>query len=229
MKNVALFSLLLIATAMVQPPVQDPVNGAWQKQNADTKEVLIFQDNYFSHTVFSPTAFISTRGGVYRYDNGKLVMNIEFDTKNKDAVGSKEEAVFTIDANGKGQWQGNWTRLDKGVGDLAGNWRITGRKQNDEMGQIRRGPRKTIKLLSGTRFQWAAINTETGEFFGTGGGTYTFKDGKYTEHIDFFSRDNSRVGASLSFDGSVKGNEWHHSGKSSQGAPIYEIWTRETE
>ncbi len=229
MKKAALLGLVMVVAMAMVAPAQDPVNGAWEKQNPDTKEVLIFQDNYFSHTIFSPTEFLSTRGGVYRYDNGKLVMDIEFDTKNKSAVGTREEAVFTIDANGTAKWQGDWKRLDKGVGDLAGNWRITGRKQGEEMGQIRRGPRKTIKILSGTRFQWAAINTESGEFFGTGGGTYTFKDGKYTEHIDFFSRDNSRVGASLSFDGSVKGKEWHHSGKSSQGAPIYEIWTREAE
>lgn len=65
------------------------------------------------------------------------------------------------------------------------------------MVSMRPGARKTIKILSGTRFQWAAINSETGEFFGTGGGNYTFKDGKYTENIEYFSRDASRVGASL--------------------------------
>lgn len=81
--------------------------------------------------------------------------------------------------------------------------------------------------MSGTRFQWAAINPETKEFFGTGGGTYTFVNGKYTENIEFFSRDNSRVGASLSFKGEVKDGQWHHSGNSSTGNPIYEIWSRE--
>jgi len=72
-----------------------------------------------------------------------------------------------------------------------------------------------------------AINTETKEFFGTGGGTYTFKDGKYTENIEFFSRDSSRVGASLSFDGSVNNNVWTHTGFSSRGEPIHEEWTKE--
>src|SRR5690606_36719009 len=87
--------------------------------------------------------------------------------------------------------------------------------------------RKTLKVLTGTRFQWAAINAETKEFFGTGGGTYTFSNGKYTENIEYFSRDSSRVGASLAFDGKIEGDLWHHSGLSSAGAPIYEIWKRE--
>ena len=80
--------------------------------------------------------------------------------------------------------------------------------------------------MSSSRFQWTAINTETGEFFGTGGGYYTFKDGKYTEHIEFFSRDASRVGSSLTFDAELKNGDWHHSGMSSKGDPIYEIWSR---
>ncbi|MCK5105463.1 MAG: hypothetical protein KAR17_21715, partial [Cyclobacteriaceae bacterium] len=78
---------------------------------------------------------------------------------------------------------------------------------------------------SGTRFQWIAYNSETKEFMGTGGGTFTTKDGKYIENIDFFSRDNSRVGASLEFEYELKGNDWHHKGFSSRGDPIYEIWS----
>ena len=82
-----------------------------------------------------------------------------------------------------------------------------------------------MKILSGTRFQWIAYNTETKEFLGTGGGTYTTDNGKYTENIEFFSRDDSRVGASLEFDYEVKDGKWHHKGESSKGDPIYEIWS----
>ena len=85
------------------------------------------------------------------------------------------------------------------------------------MNNIKRSARKTIKILTGERFQWAAINTATGEFFGTGGGTYTFKDGRYSEKIEFFSRDSSRVGITLDFEGKVEGVNWHHRGKSSKG------------
>ena len=61
---------------------------------------------------------------------------------------------------------------------------------------------------------------------GTGGGTYTTRDGKYTEIIEFFSRDNSRVGASLTFDFALENGAWRHKGKSSKGEPIDEVWTR---
>jgi hypothetical protein len=94
------------------------------------------------------------------------------------------------------------------------------------MNTIVPGARKTIKILSASRFQWVALNSETGEFFGTGGGTYTFKDGKYIEQIEFFSRDASRVGASLSFTADLKDGDWHHAGLSSKGDRIYEIWSR---
>ena len=50
-------------------------------------------------------------------------------------------------------------------------------------------------------------------------------DGKYVENIEFFSKDGSRVGAVLPFDYQIVEGEWHHSGLSSKGDPIYEIWT----
>ncbi len=86
-------------------------------------------------------------------------------------------------------------------------------------------PRKTMKILSGTRFQWIAYNTETKQFMGTGGGTYTTEDGTYTETIKFFSRDDSKVGRDLPFNYELINGNWHHSGLSSKGDPIHEIWS----
>ena len=93
------------------------------------------------------------------------------------------------------------------------------------MNKMTPGDRRTIKILGGDRFQWVAFNSATGDFMGTGGGIYSAENGKYTEQIEFFSRDNSRVGAGLDFNYEVKEGEWHHSGKSSKGDPIYEIWS----
>ena len=53
-------------------------------------------------------------------------------------------------------------------------------------------------------------------------------NGKYTEQIEYFSRDNSKVGASLSFEGKLVDDHWHHSGLSSTGNQIYEVWSRES-
>ena len=83
-----------------------------------------------------------------------------------------------------------------------------------------------MKILSGSRFQWIAYNTETKQFIATGGGNYTTINGKYTEHIEFFSRDVGRVGASLEFDFDLKEGDWHHSSFSSKGDPLYEVWSK---
>ena len=234
-KNLFLLTLLiilLISTAFIGSQ-QKSLAGAWHLLNGTIEEVLIFQDGYFSHTTYDKInkKFIQTRGGTYSYENDRLKTKIEFSTVDTASIGQAytyaadiQQGYLTSDINGQSL---NWNRVDDGTDALAGNWRITGRLNDGEMRQMQRGDRKTLKLMSGTRFQWMAINPATKQFSGTGGGTYTFKDGKYTEHIEFFSRDSSRVGASLTFDGSVNGKVWTHKGTSSRGEPLHEEWTRE--
>jgi hypothetical protein len=213
------------------------INGAWKKiDNTSVIETTcIIQDNYFMQTDYDKAMkkFNGTMGGVCKVSpDGKISLTMEFNTMDSSEVGSNFVIHYKLDnGNLVIEIDGNSTtyqRIDNGTGPLAGNWRITEREQNGEMSPMRTGPRKTLKILSASRFQWAAINTQTKEFFGTGGGTYTFNNGKYVETIEFFSRDSSRVGASLSFDGQVEGKRWHHTGKSSKGDRISEIWTRQT-
>ncbi len=216
------------------PATQQPLTGAWQWQQGSTEQVLIFQDGYFSHSVFDKTnkKFSGTYGGIYKTEGDQLKLIIEFDTNDKENIGREKKFAFTAtakqlstDISGAPQ---QWTRIDEGKDNLAGVWRISGRMVDDKINQIQKADRKTLKLLSGTRFQWMAINPATKEFFGTGGGTYTFTNGKYTENIEFFSRDSTRVGASLTFEGAVKDGVWNHSGKNSRGEPLNEFWARET-
>tara|TARA_R110000764_G_scaffold4148_5_gene17288 strand:+ start:589 stop:834 length:246 start_codon:yes stop_codon:yes gene_type:complete len=75
-------------------------------------------------------------------------------------------------------------------------------------------------------FQWIAYDTESFKFSGTGGGSYSSLNEIYKEQIEFFSKDNSRVGAELEFNYKLKGNDWHHTGKNSKGEPMYEIWSK---
>ena len=208
------------------------INGAWKRDIDTAVQYITIIDDYFSTATFNlaDKKFINTRGGTAVMTNNKMSGVIEFNTANKLEVKSS----YSYDLKVKGKKMNlpidgiakEWERVDEGKDALSGNWKITGREQDGKMVAMRPGARKTIKILSGTRFQWAAINSETGEFFGTGGGNYTFKDGKYTENIEFFSRDASRVGASLSFDAALKEGKWHHSGLSSKGDKIYEIWER---
>lgn len=229
--SAVLISLMLLAAIAA---TAQKLEGAWQLESGNGPQTTrIMQDGYFMQTVYDKAArnFAGTHGGTYKAAGGKLTEGLEFDTRQPENVGKSAALDYQlkndqliITRNGQ---QETWKRVDDGKGALAGNWRITEREQNGTMRAMQRGPRKTLKILSGTRFQWAAINTATKEFFGTGGGNFTFTNGKYTENIEFFSRDSSRVGASLSFDGKVDSNKWHHSGLSSKGDKISEIWSRE--
>ncbi len=222
------------------------LEGAWELVSSERDDqapntILVFTEKHFSYTEYNEDdpEFIGTYGGTYSIKDNALTETLEFSTWDKEKVGnnaqftiniSEDRMAVTGERNGQ-EVQEQWKRVDEGSkaeeAPLAGTWRITGRERDVEMGEMQRGARKTIKILSATRFQWAAINTETGEFSGTGGGTYSAEDGKYTENIEFFSRDDSRVGASLEFEFEVKGDDWHHKGKSSKGDPIYEIWSKD--
>ena len=226
-------SIFIAAASFYSLQTQTSLTGAWKVKEGPVDHVLVCQDGYFSYTVYDKAnkKFLQTWGGTYTEAGGQVHANIEFDTRSKENVGGHKH--FSASVNGSslkldmGAGASSWTRIDEGNANLAGNWRISGRMRDGSIQPIERAARKTLKILSSTRFQWMAINTETKEFFGTGGGTYSFKDGKYTEHIEFFSRDSTRVGASLSFDGSVANNVWTHKGLSSRGEPIHEEWSRE--
>ena len=229
---ILLFLLItLIAPApIIQPPSEQELVGAWETNMSDgTRGLLIMEDDHFALTYYKKDnpQFISTEGGKWGLTaDGKLRLNWEFNTKDPKMVGQQQVYPLKVKSKTLSIANKDWKQLDNGTpGALKGAWLITGREQNGEMGTMTPGARKTMKILSGTRFQWIAYNSETAEFMGTGGGSYTTKDGKYTENIDFFSRDNSRVGASLDFNYELRDGKWHHSGLSSKGEPIYEIWS----
>jgi hypothetical protein len=210
-----------------------PIDGAWSMSSGSQDIVYIILDDYLVYSSYDKTnkTFNVTWGGVIKMGDGKFTLHTEFNSGNSDEVGKDKEFKFRMEDDKlaliTNDIESKLVRIDDGKGDLAGNWRISARMQEGKMSPINPGPRKTLKILSATRFQWIAINTETKEFFGTGGGTYTFKDGKYTENIEFFSRDGSRVGATLVFDGRVENGVWVHSGLNSRGEKLREEWRRE--
>lgn len=215
-------------------PDQKDLTGAWTTFAADGSEgLLIVTEDHFSITYYKsePATFLFTGGGKWELaTNGTVNVLWEFHTQDKELVGQNQEIPINSQEDELSFGQEKWQKADNGTpGKLSGAWLITGRKQDGEMSTMTPGARKTMKILSGTKFQWIAYNSETGEFMGTGGGSYTTKNGKYTENIEFFSRDNSRVGASLEFNFELKDGRWHHSGKSSKGDPIYEIWSTRQE
>src|SRR5688572_18761438 len=190
------------------------LTGSWETGD-HVKKTKIYTAQHFAVATYDlkEKKFISTAGGKWKVNGSTIVETYEFHTDHPDLIGKEvsytadlKKENLTLTASGNKE---DWKKVDNGEpGKLAGAWLITGRMNNGEFSKITPGARRTMKILSGTRFQWIAYNEETKEFLGTGGGTYTTKDGKYTENIEFFSRDNSRVGASLSFDFELKDGDW---------------------
>jgi len=217
------------------------LEGSWRliEQNGkpvtDVEYIKIYQDGYFAFGAREAEThhFVSAGGGEFTLNGDSYSETFDFFTVKPEWVGktftyqfnTSEDTLHIVATSGGSELREIWKKISDKKDDLTGNWVITGRKRDDEIRTMVPGARRTVKILSGGRFQWIAFNSETKEFMGTGGGTYTAEKGVYSEHIEFFSRDNNRVGATLTFEYSVQNKQWHHSGKSSKGDPIYEIWS----
>lgn len=211
-----LFSLLFL----VQINLHAQVYSYETKQNGKTvTHRILMDDSYLVETQYiaQPPEFILTRGGFYTQTEKDILVDFEFNS-NFEKDGLKQMEL---------QSSKKWKLLSTRPQELKGKWLMAGRMT--DQGERRRdtsGPRKTMKFLLDGFFQWIAFNTDTFQFFGSGGGYYTTEAGNYTEHIEYFSRDNSRVGARLPFQYELKGSDWHHQGFSSKGDPMHEIWSK---
>jgi hypothetical protein len=206
------------------------LKGAWQNIEAGKTTTIIATDTYLTVNIYEleTKKFIESWGGKYTVGvTNEAFMEIEFHSQNPAVVNSSQSYNINLKKKSLEFNDKKFQKLDFAKENaLSGLWRITARANEiGEISEMKPGPRKTLKIMAGGYFQWFAINTQTREFSGTGGGRYTLVNGKYNEKIEFFSRDNNRVGAELSFDASVNGKAWTHTGKSSKGDPIKEIWT----
>ncbi|MEO1217172.1 MAG: hypothetical protein AAFY45_26840 [Bacteroidota bacterium] len=222
------------------------IEGAWEltqirgesAKDLNIRMVKIISGGHFSFAFFNDDSqqFFSAGGGTYSYANGRYSEHIEFHTISPELAGTSIHFTAEFKDN---TWQHTgsingepleevYQRIDEGAGlDHVGSWEIF--RLSNEGGKMvpqQKGMR-TIKLLSGSRFQWATWDERKGEFIGTGGGTYDTQEGYYTENIEFFSRDSIRVGKSITFGCDIKGNTWHHEEYAgSRGLQINEIWIR---
>ena len=160
-------SLFGFSVASVQAQIY---TGTFERSQGDVISRIAVADGYLIWTDFSieRKEFIRTWGGKYSTSaQGQLAVEVEFDSKDPLTVASMQTYSFK---EKKKVWSingDNYTLVDGSQkGPMAGNWRITGRNGADgTLGQMQPGPRKTIKLLTGNTFQWAAINTATREAF----------------------------------------------------------------
>ena len=228
--------VLLVCICLSYGVKAQDVIGAWEtftitENREKLRKVLILAEDYQVSTTYDATTgkFIHSNGGTWKLEEDTMIKKVEFDTDHPEQVGTEvslgviitDNEIEIMDSDIK------WKRIDHGEpGKLQGAWLMSGRIREGKT-QVRdtSSPRKTMKILSGTRFQWIAYNTETKQFMGSGGGTYTTVNGEYTENIEFFSRDDSKAGLSLKFNYKLVDGQWHHSGLSSKGDPIHEIWS----
>lgn len=236
---VLLYVVLLLLIARPAVSQQDALAGAWrltEQQGSATTEgelVIIYSDDYFMFGQHREDgSFVKAGGGSFSLQDGQYEEVLDFHTEDSTLVRQPQTYNYRLEGDKLVIEQNNtsrtFSRIDEGDSPLSGAWRFGTRIDEEGNPGERRGdgPRQTIKILSGERFQWAAFNYETKQFSGTGGGTYELKDGRYIETIGFFSRDDSRVGLSLDFSYEVKGDDWYHIGQSSTGNPVREIWER---
>ena len=192
-----------------------------QVYNVDNEEDIsrvILDNEYIVISKFKSDSgnFISTLGGYYQLNEGVYEINLEFNSNyEQDSIESLSIAKTS-----------KWKNISKENNTLNGKWVMSGRYNNGEFRTRNTAlPRKTMKVLIDGFFQWIAFNTETFKFSGSGGGEYETVDGKYIEIIQYFSRDDSRVGAELDFNYEIKNKDWYHTGLSSKGKPINEVWS----
>jgi hypothetical protein len=206
--------------------------GAWYHENGSVEEIMIFQDGYFTSAVFDKQHknFIGARGGKFHSGKQSVSFSVEYDSQDSTKISNSEEYAFgsnekkgrLIRLNGR-----EWVKLDDGHGALAGKWRMGVRLENNQGNSTESGTVRRLKILSGKRFQSIEYDVQTNEFIETSGGTYTFKNGVYTENIEFSSSDSSQVGVSMIFDGFLESNVWTLKRSNAKGERVFEKWTRD--
>ena len=217
-----IYTEIIILTFLTYPSLN--FSQVYQFDNEEVTTRVILDSEYLVLSKFESESgnFISTLGGYYKpgeflnLNDDVYDVNLEFNS-NYDQDSIKFLRIVKTS---------KWKNISKSNDTLKGKWVMSGRYNNGEFRTRNTDlPRKTMKILIDGFFQWIAFNTETFKFSGSGGGEYETIDGKYIEIIQYFSRDDSRVGAELDFNYEIKNEDWLHTGLSSKGKPINEVWS----
>lgn len=231
-----IFALISFGTQKPRPADPTGLIGAWQYGPEDNHTVMIIVDRVFAVATYDLPGrrFISSYGGTWKMEGGKMVQTLEWHSANPELVGQETALTARIDDKRLTvpEKKETWDRVrENQPNEITGAWVITGNYRDGRPSKRSSPfyPRRTMKVLGGGRFQWIAYNVDTHKFENTGGGTYTASNGKYTETIAFFTKTAESVGKRLQFEYSFVDGEWRHKGEKSTGGPMDEIWTsRET-
>jgi len=217
------------------------IAGVWQQVNASgNTATLICTENYLMFAVYkvSDKKLVSSGGGSFEIlkADAKTILSFkrDFNTEDSTLVGLTVANVFTVDNKkltvAQGPLAGTWSRIEEKASPTPLSnalWRLRAKENKDfKMQTVFKGPFKTIKIFSGQYFQWASFNIDTHQFFGTFGGVFSKNKDKYSEKINFSSKNIKEVGTSFQYDCVLNGKDWIHAGQTSKGERTHEIWEK---
>lgn len=234
MKNLHLFLYVFITVHIANA---QELNGAWEKVDEkleEQKTIKLFSDAYFTTSTYleSSGEFVSANGGTYTINESDYIENYEVNSQSTAVSGSfinfdfkiENDTLHLKDKNSKNEEV--WVKIDEANDEMVSCWRIHEVFRDSKWVKIDDKPRKTLKMLTDNYYQVLALNSQTGEFFGSSGGKWQYEDGKHQEMILFFSKNPKMTGDTLTFKMEVEDGIWKHNGKSSKGEYIQERWKR---
>lgn len=239
MKNISLSVVFLF---FCFSGIAQSLNGAWQLfekdgNEADAHVIKLYSNAYFTYASYHKDTgkFIEAGGGRYILDffNYKEHYDIDSTDPERSRKTTNYKAVLDDDVlritNIKTGAVERWRKFDDAnEQNMTTCWRIHDKldEGDDDWRRIVYGPRKTLKMVTNNRYQILALNSETGEFVNSSGGTWTLSNDEYTEYVEFFSKDESNVGTSLTFKRKYQDELWHHSGRDTKGKILMERWLK---
>ena len=232
-----LLNFLLLSVISLGLTQAQELNGAWEKvdkKEKDQKNIKLFSDAYFTTSTYmsSTGEFISASAGTYALNESDYIENYEIHSDSRAVTGTflnydyeiKNDTLRIEDKNSRNSEV--WVRIDTAEKENVTCWKIHQAFREGEWKTIEDKPRKSLKMLTDNYYQVIGLNSQTGEFFGSSGGKWTFEDGTHKEMVRFFSKNPNMVGKTLPFDKEIKDGIWHHDGKSSEGKYIQERWKK---
>jgi hypothetical protein len=234
--------IALVLSLSVFTAVSQTLNGAWrlteQNNMPTTYEVIkLYSNSYFTYASYNKETgeFLEAKAGMYTLKNLSYKEHLEIDSSKPENSGTSNE--YHIKLNGKkmiithlksGEEE-VWEKFDEADNyKMASCWRIHKKKDEGDTDwrTIEYAPRKTLKMITNSRYQVIALNSETGQFVGSSGGNWSSTADVYIENVEFFSKNQKNVGRSLHFNRNYEDGIWLHSGKNTKGELMMEEWIR---
>src|SRR5690606_41252969 len=126
-KAILSFILMFTATFLMAQKTPD-LTGVYSTKNGDTHVIWMFIDGYSSQTIYQRNACISTFGGPYTYQDGKLHRQIDDNEADVGRVGGTKSGALSVDVDGLREESGRtWIKNAGRPQDLDGLWRTHGR------------------------------------------------------------------------------------------------------